>query len=194
MNTTTPARARRPFCDPEGVRPWNRAPRFDLDAVRRWAEPLLRRAYAAAPRRPLTGPHSLIPLAGSPEWIALADSDPRKPAAVVLAALARLEESTAHAIAQRVAADWADAQVGRRERARAVATAPDQLPDIVGHQPFCLSAKRKLVSDLPCGHSGCHALVRFVHPLADELAARLPDTSWVRCARHDGTTRLAVAA
>ncbi|MBP2340199.1 hypothetical protein JOF41_006377 [Saccharothrix coeruleofusca] len=190
MSTNT----RRSFCDPDGVRPWNRPPGFDLDAVRRWAEPLLTRAYAAAPRRPLTGPHSLIPRAGSPEWTALADSDPRKPAAVVLAALARLEESTPHAIARRVAEDWADAQSGHRERARATATAPEQLPHIVGHPPFCLSAKRKLVSDLPCGHPGCGAVVRFVHPLTGELAARLPDTSWVRCTRHDGTTRLAVAA
>ncbi|WP_367134735.1 DUF2742 domain-containing protein [Saccharothrix sp. HUAS TT1] len=187
-------RARRPFCDPDAVRPWNRAPEFDVDAVRRWADPLLRRAYAAAPRRPLTGPHSLIPRAGSPEWVALADSDPRKPAAVVLAALARLEESTAHAIARQVAADWADAQVGYRERVRDTVTAPDRLAHIVGHLPFCLSAKRKLVSDLPCGHPGCGITVRFVHPLADELAARLPDMSWVRCARHDGTTALAVAA
>ncbi|MFD0202611.1 MULTISPECIES: DUF2742 domain-containing protein [Saccharothrix] len=187
-------RTRRPFCDPDGTRPWNRAPRFDPAAVRQWAEPLLHRAYAAAPRRPLTGPHSLIPLAGSPEWIALDDRDPRKPAAVVLAALARLEESTPHAIARQVAADWADAQIGHRERARAAATAPDQLPHIAGHQPFCLTAKRKLVSDLPCAHPGCGTLVRFVHPMADELAARLPDTSWVRCTRHDSTTSLAVAA
>ncbi|ACU34146.1 hypothetical protein [Actinosynnema mirum] len=185
---------RRPFCDPDSQRPWNRPAHASTDPVRAWAEPLLRRAYAAARQQPAGCSHGPIPCVGSREWAALPDTDPRKPAAVVMAALARVEENTPHAIATRVAADWADAQMGRRERAREVAHAPDELGHIIGHLPFCLSERRKLTSELPCAHRGCPRVVRFTHPLPNALAARLPDTSWVRCDAHGGTKRLGVAA
>lgn len=45
-----------------------------------------------------------------------------------------------------------------------------------------LRRRRTLVSRLPCGE--CGEPVDLVHPLPDELANRLPDTSGVRCTTH----------
>lgn len=150
---------RRPFCDPDAVRPWNRPPLADPVPVRQWAEPLLRRAYAAGP----------VPLAGSPTWTALADNDPRKPAAVVLAALAHLEESTPDAIAARVAADWAAAQREFRQRlkeASADMSAAQDWGRVAGHVPFCVYAARRTTY--------------AVQPLtADQIRAKAA-TSWAK--------------
>jgi hypothetical protein len=56
-----------------------------------------------------------------------------------------------------------------------------------------LRRRRALVSRLACGI--CRRPVDVVHPLPDELAARLPDTSLVRCAAHESVnTREEVAA
>lgn len=44
-----------------------------------------------------------------------------------------------------------------------------------------LECRRRLTTDTPCG--ACGQTVTLVHPLPDELAARLPDLSSVRCSR-----------
>lgn len=61
-------------------------------AVRRWASGLLDRADRVGP----------IPAFGSPEWAALDDRDPRKPAAAVRAALAWRHEADPHTITSRL--------------------------------------------------------------------------------------------
>lgn len=64
----------------------------DPRAVAQWAARLLRRAHATGPIHP----------AGSAAWTALDEADPRKPAAVVRAALAYLHESTPDVISARL--------------------------------------------------------------------------------------------
>jgi hypothetical protein len=55
---------------------------------------------------------------------------------------------------------------------RAVASAPTYAE---------LERRRRLTTETPCG--ACGRTVTLVHPLPDELAARLPDLSSVRCPR-----------
>lgn len=43
-----------------------------------------------------------------------------------------------------------------------------------------LERRRQLTSEAACGE--CGATVTLYHPLRDEHSARLPDTSWARCA------------
>ncbi|MFC3892109.1 DUF2742 domain-containing protein [Lentzea rhizosphaerae] len=174
---------RRPLCDPQ--------------AVRLWAVPLLTRAQSAG----------VIPPAGSRAWCALDDTDPRKPAAVVLAALTRLEENTPAAIDARRTSRLDEIERVCRDRARSAShdmSATQAWGSAIGPSFKELERRRLLTSTLPCGHLGCTAVVEFVHPLPDELAARLPDVSSVRCPQHlhhraeplaDNTSRrLAVAA
>lgn len=154
---------RRPLCDPH--------------AVRLWAAALLARANT-------TG---FIPPAGSRTWCALPDTDPRKAAAVVLAALTRLEESTPAAISARHAAQLDEIERVCRERALSAShdmSATQAWGSAIGPSYRELERRRLLTSTLPCGHTGCTVTVEFVHPLPDELAARLPDTSSVRCPKH----------
>lgn len=53
-----------------------------------------------------------------------------------------------------------------------------------------LERRRQLTTDTPCGT--CRRTVTLVHPLPDELAARLPDLSSARC--QQCSTLRAVAA
>lgn len=175
---------RRPLCDPQ--------------AVRLWAVPLLTRANAAGP----------IPPAGSRTWCALDNADPRKAAAVVLAALTRLQENTPAAISARLAAQLDEVERICKERARSAShdmSAAQAWGSAIGPTYRELARRRLLTSTLPCGHLACTAVVEFVHPLPDELAARLPDVSSVRCPQHlhpampeplafNASTPLAVAA
>jgi hypothetical protein len=85
-------------------------------------------------------------VAGSAAWIALPDRDPRKAAAVVRTALARLRESTPDAIAQRVAADWASSQREYRQRLKDASVDVSAAQDwgkAAGHLPFCVYAARR---------------------------------------------------
>src|ERR1041384_2418657 len=80
------------FPDPtdiRSVRAWLNARQANPAAVREWSRPLL----VAATR------HGPIPPLGSAAWSALPDRDPRKLAALIPTALARLDESTPTAIA-----------------------------------------------------------------------------------------------
>jgi hypothetical protein len=154
---------RRPLCDP--------------NAVRLWAVPLLTRANAAG----------IIPPAGSRTWCALPDTDPRKAAAVVLAALTRLQDNTPAAISARLAAQHDEIERVCRERARNAShdmSAAQAWSSAIGPTYRELARRRLLRSSIQCGHPGCTMLVEFVHPLPDELAARLPDVSSVRCPEH----------
>lgn len=83
-------------------------PRRDPNAVLRWAAPMLTQAHD-------TGP---IPFAGSPEWAALPNDDPRKAAAVVLTALVELHASTPAAIAAKRRAELDEIERTCRERIR----------------------------------------------------------------------------
>ena len=78
--------------DLEAVRAWLDATSPDPAVVRAWAAPML----AAADQ------HGETPRLGSPAWRALPDSDPRKLATVVHAALARLADTVPAAIAERL--------------------------------------------------------------------------------------------
>ncbi|TDQ04799.1 hypothetical protein [Labedaea rhizosphaerae] len=78
--------------DISSVRAWLNARHANPAAVREWARPLV----VAATR------HGPIPPLGGPEWRALPDCDPRKLAALIPMALARLDESTPAAIASRL--------------------------------------------------------------------------------------------
>lgn len=80
-------------------------------AVRNWADGVLDRAHH-------TGP---IPTAGSAAWCQLDNEDPRKLAAVVRAALARLYEGTREAITARLTAELDLLDRVHAERATAVA-------------------------------------------------------------------------
>jgi hypothetical protein len=79
--------------DLDAVRTWLTHTQPDLTAVRAWTAPLLAAADRAGPMVPL----------GGPAWQALPDHDPRKPAALITAALARLAETTPSATALRLA-------------------------------------------------------------------------------------------
>lgn len=81
---------------------------LDPAAVHTWGAALVKRAYA-------TG---LVPAIGSAEWIALDDTDPRKPAAAVLAALAYIAEAMPAAIAARLDAE--DREAAQRVKDAAV--------------------------------------------------------------------------
>lgn len=94
----------------EHIHAHNRRHRADPAAVRAWARPLLHRARACGD----------IPAAGSPAWQALPGSDPRQLAAVVIAGLAWLDESTPHAIAARIAATLNEIDTAILARQKAV--------------------------------------------------------------------------
>ncbi|MGO1055712.1 DUF2742 domain-containing protein [Crossiella sp. CA198] len=120
-------------------------PLRDPAAVRAWVAPLLDRAYAAAP-----GP---LPLAGSRAWVELDHGDPRKLAAVFLAALVELEDSTPQAIAARLAAEWASAQRlvadSHKQVAAAISGAADWRKVADNHVPFCVVAARRTTYTTP---------------------------------------------
>ncbi|MFL6144342.1 MAG: DUF2742 domain-containing protein [Labedaea sp.] len=77
--------------DLTAIRAWLRANAPDPDAVRQWVH----RTITARPA-------GRVPLLGSPAWQALPDTDPRKHAALVHAALAHLAEHTPAAVAARL--------------------------------------------------------------------------------------------
>lgn len=91
--------------DANAVRAWLDTHRPNLGAVRRWA----RHITTTAGFHP--GP---VPPLGGPQWRTLADSDPRKLASALLAALTALEDNTPTAISKRL---WKE----QRDQDRAVA-------------------------------------------------------------------------
>lgn len=167
------------------ARAWVTTHRADPAAVRAWAAGLLAQAWRIGPPPP----------AGSPTWRALPDTDPRKLAAVVAAALAWLRESTPEAIAGRLAAELDAIDRDRIERDKAVSADLSAANDwgACGPTHAELQRRRTLTSHLPCGAPGCPEVVTMRHPLPDHLATALPDTTGVRCTGHatDHTDRSA---
>lgn len=129
-----------------------------FDAVRQWSASRIQHAHRLG----------AIPFAGSPDWCALDDADPRKTAAVVRAALAWLYESTPAVINDRLRAELDTIDRCHADRMNDVAH------DISGAADWSrISAgptRRELTqrrNTYPC--PDCHALLRFT------------DTHCVRC-------------
>ncbi|MFL6122581.1 hypothetical protein [Actinophytocola sp.] len=136
-----------------------------------------------------------MPALGTPEWLALAERDPRKLAAALRPALAYLIESTPDAIAARLRdeLDWFATEWRRahKEASAEISRARTDLGYGVGPSHAELVRRRQLTSTAPCG--ACGTTVTLVHPLPAEYAARLPDLSWVRCSDCPRAARLATA-
>ncbi|HEX4721020.1 MAG TPA: hypothetical protein VH333_00800 [Pseudonocardiaceae bacterium] len=124
---------------------------------------------------------------GSPAWLALSVDHPDRDRAVLQAAEAWRHYWQADAIAERLRAelDLIDRVTLERFKAASadVSVAWDAARYCTGPTQAELQRRRTLTSRVPC--AVCSRPVDLVHPLPNELAARLPDTSWVRCAsRH----------
>jgi hypothetical protein len=134
---------------------------------------------------------------GTPAWHALPRDHPDRTRAVWQAAEAWRRYWQPAAIAERLRTelDFIDRVTLERFKTTSadVSRAWDASPLCAGPTHAELLRRRALVSRLPCGI--CSQSVDLVHPLPDELAARLPDTSLVRCAAHEFVnTREEVAA
>lgn len=101
------------FTHPSHEPPQNKCPAASsFDALRQWSASRLHQAHRVGP----------IPLAGSPTWRALDDTDPRKTAAVLNAALAWLYECTPAVIADRLCQELDLIDRCHADRMNAVAT------------------------------------------------------------------------
>ncbi|WP_291412706.1 DUF2742 domain-containing protein [Actinophytocola sp.] len=159
--------------DPVAVRAWldDHAPH--IAAVRAWSVRLLAPLESAG----------AVPELGTPAWVTLADTDPRKLAAALRPALAYLLDGTPAAVTDRLRTELdAFATAWRRAHKEASAELSRYVADrgySVGPSHAELDRRRQLTSTAPCGV--CGAAVTLRHPLPDSHAARLPDLSWVRC-------------
>jgi hypothetical protein len=133
---------------------------------------------------------------GSPAWQALPVDHPDRDRAVWQAAEAWRRYWRPDAIAERLRAelDLIDRITLDRFKAASadLSVAWDLSRYCTGPTQTELQRRRALVSRLPC--AVCSRPVDLVHPLPDELAARLPDTSWARCAGHPLTIAEEIAA
>jgi hypothetical protein len=123
---------------------------------------------------------------GSPAWRALPHGHPDRERAVWQAAEAWRCYWQPPAIAERLRAELDLIDRATLERFKAASADLSRAWDVSRHcagPTFAeLSRRRTLVSRLSCGI--CGQPVDLVHPLPDELASQLPDTSGVRCAAH----------
>jgi hypothetical protein len=128
---------------------------------------------------------------GSPTWRALPIDHPDRERAVWQAAEAWRRYWLPSAIAERLRAELDLVDRATLERFKALSADVSQAWDAARHcagPTFAeLRRRRVLVSRLPCGV--CRQPVDLVHPLPDELASRLPDTSGVRCPAHQPTRK-----
>ncbi|HEX5403971.1 MAG TPA: hypothetical protein VFX16_16925 [Pseudonocardiaceae bacterium] len=123
---------------------------------------------------------------GSPAWHALPCGHPDRNLAVWQAAEAWRCYWQPAAIAERLRAELDLIDRATLERFKAASADLSRAWDASRHcagPTFAeLNRRRTLVSRLPC--AVCGQPVDLVHPLPDELASALPDTSGVRCAAH----------
>jgi hypothetical protein len=133
---------------------------------------------------------------GSPAWHALPAGDPDRERAVWQAAEAWRRYWQRDAIAERLRAELDQVDRATLERFKAASANVSRAWDLSRHctgPTFAeLRRRRALVSRLFC--AVCGRPVDLLHPLPDELARRLPDTSGVRCPSHSLTTGKEIAA
>jgi hypothetical protein len=133
---------------------------------------------------------------GSPIWQTIPTNHPDRERAVWQAAEAWRRYWQPDAIADRLRAELDLIDRITIERFKAVSAdvsaAWDASRYCTGPTQTELQRRRTLISQVPC--AVCSQAVDLVHPLPDELAARLPDTSWARCADHPLTTAEEIAA
>jgi hypothetical protein len=133
---------------------------------------------------------------GSPIWQTIPTNHPDRERAVWQAAEAWRRYWQPDAIADRLRAelDLIDRVTLERFKAASadVSAGWDASRYCTGPTQSELQRRRTLVSRVPCAI--CSQPVNLVHPLPDELAARLPDTSWARCAGHTLTIAEEIAA
>jgi len=133
---------------------------------------------------------------GSLAWQAIPTNHPDRERAVWQAAEAWRRYWQPDAIAERLRAELDLIDRITLERFKAVSAdlsaAWDAARYCIGPTQSELQRRRTLISRLPC--VVCHQPVDLIHPLPDELAARLPDTSWARCAGHPLTIAEEIAA
>lgn len=128
---------------------------------------------------------------GSPAWHTLPTDHPDRERAVWQAAEAWRRYWLPAAIAERLRSEMDLIDRATLERFKAASTDVSRAWDASRHcagPTFTeLRRRRALVSRLPCAI--CGQPVELLHPLPDELACRLPDTSGVRCTAHQSTRK-----
>jgi hypothetical protein len=133
---------------------------------------------------------------GSPAWQTIPTNHPDRERAVWQAAEAWRRYWQPDAIAERLRAELDLIDRITLERFKTVSAdlsvAWDASRYCTGPTQSELQRSRTLISRLPCAI--CSQPVELLHPLPDELAARLPDTSWARCASHSLTIAEEIAA
>ena len=133
---------------------------------------------------------------GSPAWHALPADHPHRTRAVWEAAEQWRRYWLPEAIAERLRIELDLIDRVSLERFKAASTDISRAWEVSRHcvgPTFAeLRRRRTLVSRLNCGI--CGQPVDLIHPLPDDLASQLPDTSGVRCADHQPPTTKGIAA